>query len=191
MGMGEPLNNFDSVMKTIEILTADYGLGWSPKRITLSTIGIIPSLKRFLDESQCHLALSLHSPFSSQRLELMPIEKVYNATDIIELLHEYDWSRQRRLSFEYIMFDGLNDSLIFAREMTKILDGLDCRINLIRFHKIPGSDLAPATEENMIKFRDFLTSKGFTCTIRASRGEDIYAACGMLSTKKESESKRE
>lgn len=190
MGMGEPLNNFDSVMKTIEILTADYGLGWSPKRITLSTIGIIPSLKRFLDESQCHLALSLHSPFSSQRLELMPIEKVYNATDIIELLNKYDWSRQRRLSFEYIMFDGLNDSLIFAREMTKILDGLDCRINLIRFHKIPGSDLAPATEENMIKFRDFLTSKGFTCTIRASRGEDIYAACGMLSTKKESESKR-
>lgn len=189
MGMGEPLNNFDSVMKTIEILTADYGLGWSPKRITLSTIGIIPSLKRFLDESQCHLALSLHSPFPEQRLELMPIEKVYNALDIIELLKEYDWSRQRRLSFEYIMFDGINDSLVYAREMTKILSDLDCRVNLIRFHKIPGSDLAPSTEENMIKFRDFLTSKGITCTIRASRGEDIYAACGMLSTSKENEAK--
>ena len=187
MGMGEPLNNFDNVMKTIEILTADYGLAWSPKRITLSTIGIIPSLKRFLDESQCHLALSLHSPFPEQRLELMPIEKVYNALDIIELLKEYDWSRQRRLSFEYIMFDGVNDSLVFAREMTKILSDLDCRVNLIRFHKIPGSDLAPSTEENMVKFRDFLTSKGITCTIRASRGEDIYAACGMLSTKKSEE----
>lgn len=187
MGMGEPLNNFDNVMKTIEILTADYGLAWSPKRITLSTIGIIPSLKRFLDESQCHLALSLHSPFPEQRLELMPIEKVYYALDIIELLKEYDWSRQRRLSFEYIMFDGVNDSLVFAREMTKILSDLDCRVNLIRFHKIPGSDLAPSTEENMVKFRDFLTSKGITCTIRASRGEDIYAACGMLSTKKSEE----
>ncbi len=187
MGMGEPLNNFDNVMKTIEILTADYGLGWSPRRITLSTIGIIPSLKRFLDESQCHLALSLHSPFPEQRLELMPIEKTYNALDIIDLLKEYDWSHQRRLSFEYIMFDGVNDSLIYAREMTKILSGVDCRVNLIRFHKIPGSDLGPSTEENMVKFRDFLTSKGITCTIRASRGEDIYAACGMLSTKKKTE----
>lgn len=191
MGMGEPLNNFDNVMKTIEILTADYGLAWSPKRITLSTIGIIPSLKRFLDESQCHLALSLHSPFPAQRLELMPIEKVYNALDIIELLKEYDWSRQRRLSFEYIMFDGLNDSLVFAREMTKILSELDCRVNLIRFHKIPGSDLAPSTEENMVRFRDFLTSKGITCTIRASRGEDIFAACGMLSTTKSKETEEQ
>lgn len=190
MGMGEPLNNFDNVMKTIEILTADYGLAWSPKRITLSTIGIIPSLKRFLDESQCHLALSLHSPFPEQRLELMPIEKVYNALDIIELLKEYDWSRQRRLSFEYIMFDGVNDSMVFAREMTKILADLDCRVNLIRFHKIPGSDLSPSTEDNMVRFRDFLTSKGITCTIRASRGEDIYAACGMLSTTKDNESKK-
>lgn len=186
MGMGEPLNNFDNVMKTIEILTADYGLAWSPKRITLSTIGVIPNLKRFLDESNCHLAVSLHSPISVQRETLMPIEKTFKATDIIEMLRDYDWSHQRRLSFEYIMFDGVNDSLVYARELSKLLSGLDCRVNLIRFHKIPGSDLAPSTEETMIKFRDFLTAKGFTCTIRASRGEDIFAACGMLSTTKES-----
>lgn len=186
MGMGEPLNNYDEVMKSIEILTADYGLAWSPRRITLSTIGIIPKLKQFLDESRCHLALSLHSPFSEQRLELMPIEKTYRAADIIDLLKEYDWSGQRRLSFEYIMFDGLNDSPVFAREMIKLLSGLDCRINLIRFHKIPGSDLAPPSEETMVKFRDFITSKGITCTIRTSRGEDIFAACGMLSTAKSS-----
>lgn len=186
MGMGEPLNNFDQVMKTIEILTADYGLAWSPKRITLSTIGIIPKLKQFLDESRCHLALSLHSPYSAQRLELMPIEKTYRAEDIIELLRQYDWSGQRRLSFEYIMFEGLNDSPVFAREMVKLLSGLDCRVNLIRFHKIPGSDLAPPDEETMLKFRDYISSKGITCTIRASRGEDIFAACGMLSTAKTS-----
>lgn len=184
MGMGEPLNNYDNVMKAIELLTADYGLAWSPKRITLSTIGVIPNIRRFLTESKCHLAISLHSPVSSQRETLMPIEKTFKAADIIELLREHDWSHQRRLSFEYIMFDGLNDSLLYARELSRLLVGLDCRVNLIRFHKIPDSDLSPSTEETMVRFRDFLTAKGFTCTIRASRGEDIYAACGMLSTAK-------
>jgi 23S rRNA (adenine2503-C2)-methyltransferase len=184
MGMGEPLNNYDNVMKAIELLTADYGLAWSPKRITLSTIGVIPNIRRFLAESKCHLAISLHSPVSSQRETLMPIEKTFKAADIIELLREHDWSHQRRLSFEYIMFDGLNDSLLYARELSRLLAGLDCRVNLIRFHKIPDSDLSPSTEETMVRFRDFLTAKGFTCTIRASRGEDIYAACGMLSTAK-------
>lgn len=184
MGMGEPLNNYDNVMKAIELLTADYGLAWSPKRITLSTIGVIPNIRRFLAESKCHLAISLHSPVSSQRETLMPIEKTFKAADIIELLREHDWSHQRRLSFEYIMFDGLNDSLLYARELSRLLAGLDCRVNLTRFHKIPDSDLSPSTEETMVRFRDFLTAKGFTCTIRASRGEDIYAACGMLSTAK-------
>lgn len=184
MGMGEPLNNYDNVMKAIELLTADYGLAWSPKRITLSTIGVIPNIRRFLAESKCHLAISLHSPVSSQRETLMPIEKTFKAADIIELLREHDWSHQRRLSFEYIMFDGLNDSLLYARELSRLLAGLDCRVNLIRFHKIPDSDLSPSTEETMVRFRDFLTAKGFTCTIRASRGEDVYAACGMLSTAK-------
>ena len=187
MGMGEPLDNYDNVMKSIEILTADYGLAWSPRRITLSTIGVLPKLQRYLDESNCHLAVSLHTPFSSQRLELMPLEKTYPAKGLLDLLKTYDWSGQRRLSFEYIMFDNLNDKLLHARELVKQLEGLDCRVNLIRFHKIPGSDLAPATDDTMIRFRDFVTSKGITCTIRASRGEDIFAACGMLSTKKQEE----
>lgn len=184
MGMGEPLDNYDNVMKTIEIIIADYALAWSPKRITLSTIGVLPKLEKFLEESKCHLAVSLHSPLSVQRQSLMPIEKTYPAAEIIELLRNYDWSHQRRLSFEYIMFDGVNDSLIYARELTKLLSGLDCRINLIRFHKIPNSSLSAPNDDVMIKFRDFLTAKGFICTIRASRGEDISAACGMLSTEK-------
>ena len=182
MGMGEPLDNYENVMKTIEILTADYALAWSPKRITLSTIGVLPKLKRFLDESKCHLAVSLHSPLPVQRQTLMPIEKTYSIVDVIALLKQYDWSHQRRLSFEYIMFQGVNDSIIYARELNKLISGLDCRINLIRFHAIPGSKLRSSDEETMVKFREFLSAKGLTCTIRTSRGEDISAACGMLST---------
>lgn len=184
MGMGEPLDNYENVMKAAELLMADYGLAWSPKRITLSTIGVKPKLKRFLDESKCHLAVSLHNPIPEKRLSIMPIEKTFPIASVIELLRDYDWSHQRRLSFEYIMFDGENDTLLYARELAKLLAGLDCRINLIRFHVIPKSKLRPSTNENMVKFRDFLTAKGFICTIRASRGEDIFAACGMLSTAK-------
>ncbi|MEA5128589.1 MAG: 23S rRNA (adenine(2503)-C(2))-methyltransferase RlmN [Proteiniphilum sp.] len=184
MGMGEPLDNYRNVKKASELLQAEYGLGWSPRRITLSTIGLKSNLKRFLDESKCHLAVSLHNPVSEERLSIMPIEKSAPVASVIEMLREYDWSRQRRLSFEYIMFDGGNDSLLYARELAKLLAGLDCRINLIRFHVIPMSKLKPSTNENMVKFRDFLTAKGFICTIRASRGEDIFAACGMLSTAK-------
>lgn len=184
MGMGEPLDNYRNVKKASDLLMADYGLAWSPKRITLSTIGLKSNLRRFLDESKCHLAVSLHNPVSEQRLAMMPIEKTMPAAEVIELLREYDWSHQRRLSFEYIMFDGVNDSPLYARELAKLLAGLDCRINLIRFHVIPMSKLRPSTNENMVKFRDFLTAKGFICTIRASRGEDISAACGMLSTEK-------
>ena len=190
MGMGEPLDNYENVMKSIEILTADYGLAWSPKRITVSTIGVTPKLERFLVESACHLAISLHSPISEQRQTIMPIEKKYPIAEIIELLRKYDWSKQRRLSFEYIMFDGLNDSLIYARELIKLLSGIYCRVNLIRFHAIPDSSLKTSSDEAMIKFRDFLTSKGLICTIRTSRGEDISAACGMLSTEKQNEAKK-
>jgi 23S rRNA (adenine2503-C2)-methyltransferase len=182
MGMGEPLDNYENVLKASELITAAYALAWSPRRITLSTIGLKTNLKRFLDESKCHLAVSLHNPVSEQRLAMMPVEKTMPAKSIIELLREYDWSHQRRLSFEYVMFGGINDSLLYARELSKLLSGLDCRINLIRFHVIPESNLRPSSDESMVKFRDFLTAKGFICTIRASRGEDISAACGMLAT---------
>ena len=189
MGMGEPLDNYENVIKAIDILTADYSLAWSPKRITLSTIGVTPMLERFLEESQCHLAVSLHSPISEQRQTIMPIEKKYPIVEVIELLKKYDWSKQRRLSFEYIMFDDVNDTLIYARELVKLLSDITCRVNLIRFHAIPGSLLKTASDDAMVRFRDFLTSKGIISTIRASRGEDISAACGMLSTEKQNELK--
>lgn len=185
MGMGEPLDNLDEVLKTLEILTASYGYAWSPKRITLSTVGLRKGLQRFIEESDCHLAISLHSPLPLQRRELMPAERAFSIKEIVDLLHRYDFSKQRRLSFEYILFKGINDSLPYAKELLKLLRGLDCRINLIRFHAIPQVDLEGTDMDTMIRFRDYLTSHGLFTTIRTSRGEDIFAACGMLSTAKQ------
>ena len=191
MGMGEPLDNLDEVLKALEIMTASYGYAWSPKRVTLSSVGLKKGLQRFIGESDCHLAISLHSPIPLQRRELMPAEKAFSITEIVELLRNYDFSKQRRLSFEYIVFKGVNDSLPYAKELLKLLRGLDCRINLIRFHAIPGVNLEGADMETMTAFRDYLTSHGLFTTIRSSRGEDIFAACGMLSTAKQEENKEE
>ena len=191
MGMGEPLDNLDEVLKALEVMTASYGYGWSPKRVTLSSVGLRKRLQRFVEESDCHLAISLHSPVPQQRRELMPAEKAFSITEIVELLRNYDFSKQRRLSFEYIVFKGVNDSLLYAKELLKLLRGLDCRINLIRFHAIPGVDLEGADMETMTALRDYLTSHGLFTTIRASRGEDIFAACGMLSTAKQEGNKEE
>lgn len=182
MGMGEPLDNLDPVLHALRILTAEWGYAWSPKRITLSTIGLKKGLRRFIEESDCHLAISLHSPVAVQRAGLMPAEKAFPIRDIVGLLAQYDWSKQRRLSFEYIVFKGVNDSLVYAKELVRLLRGTDCRVNLIRFHAIPGVDLEGTDAETMTRLRDYLTAHGLFTTIRASRGEDIFAACGMLST---------
>lgn len=184
MGMGEPFDNLDEVLKVLEILTADYGYGWSPKRITVSTVGLRKGLVRFLNESDCHLAISMHTPFPSQRKELMPAEKAFSITEMVDILRDYDFSHQRRLSFEYIVFKGVNESLVYAKELVKLVRGLDCRVNLIRFHAIPNVELEGADLEKMTAFRDYLTQHNVFATIRASRGEDIFAACGMLSTAK-------
>ena len=152
-------------------------------------MGLKKNLRRYLDESECHLAVSLHSPIHEQRLQLMPAEKQFAIADIVELLKEYDWSHQRRITFEYILFGGINDTPLHSKELAKLLRGLDCRVNLIRWHKIPGVELNEVEESQMIHFRDYLNNHGITCTIRASRGQDIFAACGLLSTKKQMENK--
>ena len=187
MGQGEPMDNLDNVLRVTNLLTADYAYAWSPKRITVSSVGVKNKLKRFIEESDCHLAISLHSPVPEQRSMLMPAERGFHIQDIVEMLRNYDFSHQRRLSFEYIVFGGLNDSMTHARELVKLLHGLDCRINLIRFHKIPDVSLDGAPEEKMEAFRDYLTNHGIFTTIRASRGQDIFAACGLLSTAKKNE----
>ena len=183
MGMGEPLDNTDEVLRAIEILTAKWGFGWSPTRITLSTAGVAKELPRFLDESKAHLAISLHNPFHGERAEIMPIEKAYPIREVMDILRRYDFTSQRRVSFEYILMEGLNDSPRHIKELCRLLDGVKCRINLIRFHKIPDSPYYSPSEEQMIAFRNTLTAKGIQTTIRTSRGEDIQAACGLLSTK--------
>lgn len=182
MGQGEPMDNLDNVLRATEALTAAWGYAWSPKRITVSSVGVKNKLKRFIEESECHVAISLHSPIHEQRAMLMPAEKAMPIADVVEMLRNYDFSHQRRLSFEYIVFGGVNDSPMHARVIIKLLRGLDCRINLIRFHQIPGVDLHGADDSRMEAFRDYLTGHGVFTTIRASRGQDIYAACGLLST---------
>ena len=190
MGMGEPFDNLDEVLKVLEILTSDYGYQWSPKRITVSSVGLKKGLERFLNESDCHLAISMHSPIPAQRRELMPAEKAFSIEESVEVLRHYDFTKQRRLSFEYFMFKGVNDSLVYAKEIVRLLRGIECRINLIRFHAIPNVDLEGTGMEQMVAFRDYLTKHGVFTTIRASRGEDIFAACGMLSTAKQQEEKK-
>jgi 23S rRNA (adenine2503-C2)-methyltransferase len=183
MGMGEPMDNVPEVMKSLEILTADYGMVMSPRRITVSTIGIIPGMKKFLNESECHLAVSLHTPFDDERKKLMPVQNVYPIKDVLKMIREFDFGRQRRVSFEYIMLKGINDTPNHVKELCKILDGIKCRMNLIRFHPIPNSPLLGSDETTIEEFKDLLNKKGITTTIRRSRGLDIFAACGLLSTK--------
>lgn len=176
MGQGEPMDNLENVLRATTILTADYGYAWSPKRITVSSVGIRGKLKRFLDESDCHVAISLHSPIAEQRAALMPAQKAMPITEVVDLLRTYDFAHQRRLSFEYIVFGGVNDSPAHAKAIVRLLKGVDCRINLIRFHPIPNIDLHGASDEKMEIFRDYLTAHGVFTTIRASRGQDIFTA---------------
>lgn len=184
MGMGEPLDNLDNVLRALEIMTADWGFGWSPTRITLSTAGVARELRRFLDSTQVHLAVSLHNPFAEERAEIMPIERAYPIREVCDILREYDFTHQRRVSFEYIVMSGLNDSPRHIKELCRLLDGIKCRINLIRFHKIPDSPYFSPADDKMTAFRDALTARGIMTTIRASRGEDIKAACGLLSAER-------
>ncbi|MBQ3992703.1 MAG: 23S rRNA (adenine(2503)-C(2))-methyltransferase RlmN [Bacteroidaceae bacterium] len=183
MGQGEPMDNLDAVLRACHLLTAEYGYAWSPRRVTVSTVGS-KNMLRFLNESECHMAVSLHDPFPEERNEMMPAERAFGLNDFLPLLGERDWSHQRRLSFEYIVFAGQNDSPAHARELVRLLAPLECRVNLIRFHDIPDAPFHAASEEKMVWLRDYLTKHGVTCTIRASRGQDIAAACGLLNTER-------
>ena len=183
MGMGEPFDNLDEVLKSVEILTSDWGYGMSPRRITVSSIGIVPGLVRFLNECEAHLAISLHTPFREERQQLMPVQIAYPLDDVIAEIRNWDFGGQRRVSFEYIVFGGLNDTSRHVKELARLLGGIKCRINLIRFHPIPGTPLQATDETTLQVFKDQLNNKGILTTIRASRGLDIHAACGLLSTK--------
>ena len=212
MGEGEPMDNLDNVLRSLNAMTSPWGCAWSPKRITVSSVGLLQQpnskfkiqnsklLQRFIEESECHLAISLHNPFAIERQEIMPIEKAQHLSDVIALLRQYDWTHQRRVSFEYICWGGVNDTPKHANELLRLLKGIDCRINLIRFHASPiansqspiaSSPIANrgSDEQQMEWLRDYLTQHGITTTIRRSRGEDILAACGMLVNSLEGQNK--
>lgn len=182
MGMGEPLDNITEVLKSLEIMTSEWGYGWSPTRITVSTVGLKGTIREFLDKSRCHLAVSLHSPFDEERKKLMPIQDTNTTKEVLDIIREFDFSSQRRVSFEYLLFRGMNDTPAHIKELVRILNGIKCRINIIRFHQIPGSEFESPDPSATVKFKEALNAKGILTTIRASRGEDIGAACGLLST---------
>lgn len=183
MGMGEPCDNLEAVLNSLEILTAGYGFSMSPGRITVSTIGIIPAIRKLIERSKCHLAISLHSPFEDERKYLVPSEKKHPLKNIIEILKGYKLGKQRRISFEYIMFKNFNDTNAHVNKLVSLLNGIHCRINLIRYHPVNGKSLQCSDESVINNFRNKLNEKGILTTIRASRGQDILAACGMLRTK--------
>ncbi len=180
MGEGEPMDNIDEVLRSLNVMTSDWACAWSPRRITVSTVGILPGLQRFLDESECHLAISLHNPFTIERQTIMPADKMYHLSQVIQMVKPYDWSHQRRLSLEYICWSGVNDTLKHANELLRLFQHIPCRVNLIRFHEGVNRDFPASNDQQMVWFRDYLTQHGLTTTIRRSRGEDILAACGML-----------
>ncbi len=186
MGMGEPLDNIDNLLRALDILTSEWGMAWSPTRITVSTAGVARTLPRLLDEQRVHIAVSLHNPFGEERKQIMPIENSYSIVEVCNILRRYDFTHQRRVSFEYIVLEGMNDSPRHIKELSRLLDGIKCRINLIRFHKIPDSPFFSPPMERILEFRDTLTRRGIQTTLRASRGEDIEAACGLLSTAQKS-----
>ncbi len=184
MGMGEPMDNIDEVLRACSALTSPWGMGWSPTRITVSTIGVYDSLKRLLEESKVHIAVSLHTPFAEERLSLMPSEKKNPLSATLDLLKTYDFTHQRRVSFEYILFKGLNDTDRHIEELVRVLRPIKgCRVNLIRFHQIPDSPLQGTDPKRIKEFNTALNDAGIRTTTRSSRGEDILAACGMLAAK--------
>ena len=183
MGMGEPLDNLENVLESLEIFTSDWGYAWSPRRITVSTIGLVPAMRAYLERCKCHLAVSLHSPFDDERRQLMPIQQVYSISEVLAELKKHNWEGQRRVSFEYICFEGINDTARHVNGLARALNGLRCRINLMRFHSVPGIPLKGSSEERILAFQQGLEQKGIITTIRRSRGLDIAAACGLLSTR--------
>jgi 23S rRNA (adenine2503-C2)-methyltransferase len=182
MGMGEPLDNITEVLKSLDIMTSPWGFGWSPTRITVSTVGLVSKLTEFLENTRCHLAVSLHSPFDEERRKLMPIQATNTVREVLDIIRDFDINSQRRVSFEYILFDGINNTPRHVKEIARILNGIKCRINLIRFHPFPGSGFHSPGMQATIAFREALNAKGILTTIRTSRGVDIQAACGLLST---------
>jgi len=184
MGIGEPLDNYDNVMKAIKILNNQKGINMGARHISISTSGIVPNIYKLADENiQCTLSISLHSASNEKRSEMMPINKKYNIEELIKACKYYLEKTNRRISFEYALAKDNNDNLDDADKLIKLLKGMICHVNLIPINKIEDGKFTKSTNENIIKFRDYLNNKGIVATIRRELGSDIDAACGQLRKK--------
>ncbi len=184
MGMGEPLDNLNAVVDSVELLTSPHGYGLSNRRVTLSTVGKPAPLARLLKRCDVRLAVSLHTPFQQQRRELMPGTRGYDLNELVAMLRERAREDRRRVSFEYVMLHDINDSLSHADATAQLLSGMHTRVNLIPFHPWPGNDMQPSSPARIERFRAQLERHGLTATVRATRGLDIEAACGLLATRR-------
>jgi 23S rRNA (adenine2503-C2)-methyltransferase len=182
MGMGEPLDNIDNVLKACNILSAEWGLAISPRNITVSTVGIAPGIKEFLEHSNCNIALSLYSPFPEERYLAVPAERKYPAHEIIEMMKKYETGNRRRMSVAYIMIKDNNDTDRHLAGLKSLLQKSRIRINLLPYHSIPGDDNISSSPERMQYFKHELVISGVSASIRKSKGIDVSAACGLLAS---------
>jgi 23S rRNA (adenine2503-C2)-methyltransferase len=180
MGMGEPLDNYQNVVKALDILTAQWGFSFSPRNITVSTIGLKPQLKEFLNRTRCNVAISVHSPFDEERDEIIPSGGKYSIQELMNLIGAYRWERHRRVTFQYLMIKGINDTARHLGELIRLLKGTAVRINLMSFHSPEGSTIQSSPDDIRWHFKKQLIQNGISASIRKSRGKDIGAACGLL-----------
>ena len=180
MGMGEPLHNFDNTIRALEIMQEEAGLGLSPRKITMSTCGLLPELCRFAEQSPVQIAVSLHAADDTLRSRLMPVNRRAPLAQLLDCCRDISRNMQRQIMFEYALLRGVNDSADQARELALQLKGMDCKINLLTFNPCPGLPFEPSDPETMQRFRDILIAAGHLTLVRRSRGDDIAAACGQL-----------
>ena len=182
MGMGEPMDNLENVLKACEIITSEWGLAISPRNVTISTVGITPGVEKFLQSSDCNLTLSLHSPFMEERKRAVPIEKQYPVQKIIEIMKNYPVNKKRRLSLAYLMIKDFNDSDCHLEALKTLLKGSDIRVNLLPYHPVGKDPNISSSSVRMQFFKHNLVITGISASVRKSRGIDISAACGLLAT---------
>jgi 23S rRNA (adenine2503-C2)-methyltransferase len=182
MGMGEPMDNFENVVKATNILTAEWGKALSARNITVSTVGMTPFVKRFLDETDCNLTVSLFTPFFGERSKFLPVENKFPVEEIIPVMKNTGMRKKRRLTFSYMMIRDLNDSERHLSGLKDLVSGSGIRVNLIPYHRIPGDEHTASSPERMQLFKHNLVISGISASIRRSRGADISAACGLLAS---------
>ena len=180
MGMGEPLHNYAGTVGAIESLTAEWGTHVSARRITVSTVGLVPEMQRLLEETQVHLAVSLTAVDQDLRRELMPVTRKYSVAELLAACRALPLPRRKRITFEYVLLAGINDSPAHARALCRSLAGIRCKVNLIPFNPFPGAPYGRSDDVTVARFQDVVRRAGIHATVRESRGPDIAAACGQL-----------